>query len=142
MLRNDDITSAYAHFLNRPPENEGVIDRHIQNSKNRDELRQRFLASPEFYKTNCRFIFRYLEAWEKRRGHQDVDYDCGPEETKLLFDHVNEVWSHLGEEEPHFSVLSTLNFKPENIEANMASFAKSGKNEILDLATELSGLGL
>jgi SAM-dependent methyltransferase len=60
----------------------------------------------------------------------------------VLFDHIAAVWSNLGETEPHFSVLSTSQFKPENIDATISAFERSGEVEAALLLSELSGLGL
>jgi len=138
----DDIRGAYRHLLGREPESEDVVERHLKNVTDLNSLRARFLSAPEFYQTNARELLRYLAAWEARRNRGSVEYDCSSADLGRLFAHIKKVWSKLGEVEPHFSVVSTQNFKPENLESNIEAFHRSGKGEVDLLQAELTGHGL
>ncbi|MGO4682108.1 class I SAM-dependent methyltransferase [Hyphomicrobium sp. 2TAF46] len=142
MVTNDDIRGAYRHLLGREPESDEVVERHLKTVTDLHSLRARFISAPEFYQTNARELLRYFSIWEARRKHGSVDYDCSSAELDRLFAHIKDVWSKLGEVEPHFSVVSTQNFKPENLGSNIEAFHRSGKGEIDLLQSELMGHGL
>jgi SAM-dependent methyltransferase len=71
-----------------------------------------------------------------------VEYDCSPKDLDRLFAHIKQVWSQLGEVEPHFSVFSVPSFKPANLAGNLQSFHQSGKGEVELLQAELDAHGL
>ncbi len=142
MLTKDDIRGAYRFMLGREPENDDVIDRHLAAVVDPQSLRSRVLSAPEFYRVNARDLLRYQALWAAQRSHATVEYECGQAELEKLFAHIKAVWSHLGEVEPHFSVVSTPSFKPENLDQNREAFFRSGKSEAGLLASELSGHGL
>ncbi|MBS0238074.1 MAG: class I SAM-dependent methyltransferase [Proteobacteria bacterium] len=142
MMSRDDIRGAYRHFLGREPESDEVVERHLKTVTDLHSVRARFLSAPEFYQTNARELLRYFSTWEARRNDGSIDYDCSTAELDRLFAHIKDVWSRLGKVEPHFSVLSTQNFKPENLGSNIEVFLKSGKGEVDLLQAELMGHGL
>lgn len=142
MITRDDIRGAYRFILGRPPASDAVIDEHLKHVTDLPSLRSRLLSDPEFYKTNARELLRYLAVSEAQRQPSSVEYECSPVELAALFAHIKTVWSKLGEIEPHFSVFSNPNFKPENLDANMGAFFRSGQSEARLLTTELLGAGL
>ncbi|MDZ4842467.1 MAG: class I SAM-dependent methyltransferase [Hyphomicrobium aestuarii] len=142
MLAKDDIRLAYRYILGRDPESDAVVDEHLRHVTDLASLRARCLSAPEFFKTNAREILRFFAVAEAQRRHGAVQYDCGPAELDALFAHIRNVWSRLGQVEPHFSVFSSPNFKPEHLDANLAAFYRSGVGETELLKSELSGLGL
>lgn len=138
----EDVASAYRFFLGREPEDANVVERHLGRAASIAELRARFLASPEFYRRNSRELLRYLAIWEARKPGNAVEVACQPEQLGQIFAHIQQVWSSLGDVEPHFSVVSTPNYKPENLQENLAAFYRSGRAEVELLAEELAGHGL
>lgn len=142
MTTREDIRGAYRYFLGREPETEAVLDKHVRDMPDFATLRARFLASPEFYRNNSREILRYFTLQHARRRHGEIECECAPEDLKKLFAHVQGVWSRLGDVEPHFSVLSQPNYKPEKLNAHLTAFFATGKGEVELLQTELAGLGL
>jgi SAM-dependent methyltransferase len=142
MTTRDDIRGAYRYFLGREPETEAVLDKHVRDMPDFATLRARFLASPEFYRNNSREILRYLTVQQTKRRHGHIECECSPDNLKKLFAHIQGVWSRLGEVEPHFSVLSQPNYKPEKLNAHLTAFFATGKGEVELLQTELAGLGL
>jgi trans-aconitate methyltransferase len=137
-----DVRGAYQFFLNRMPENENVIDSHVNASKDLRQLRERFLGSWEFYRNNSRELLRHFAVTQARQVHKPIQYECSDGELAEIFGHIASVWSSLGEIEPHFSVLSTPNYKPENLPTNLEQFYRSGRPEVALLIDELKGLGL
>jgi SAM-dependent methyltransferase len=137
-----DVCGAYQFFLNRMPENDSVVDKHIDAAKDFKQLRERFLGSGEFYTNNSRELLRHFAIAQARQVHEPIQYECSEENLAEIFNHIASVWSSLGEIEPHYSVLSTPNYKPENLPANLTQFYRSGASEVALLVSELQGLGL
>jgi hypothetical protein len=147
MLTPDDVRNAYRFFLGREPEDTGVVDRHLSKVTSTADLRFRFMSSPEFYKTNSREILRNFAAWEARKKQNSIEVECKGEDLERIFRHIQQVWSSLGDIEPHFSVVSTPNYKPENLRENMESFFRSGKSEVdllkrLMVSLEIGGIAV
>ena len=141
MITRDDVLNAYRLVLGRDTENDEVVDRHLAAAATVNDLRFRILGSPEFYKVNARELLRYFSGQVAQRTRNFIEFDASPEDLKKLFDHIKSVWTTLGEIEPHYSVSSTTNFKPENIEANLHKFEQSGKGEVDLLVSELKSHG-
>ena len=142
MVSREEVEGAYRYLLNRQPEGEAAIERHRTGAANFAALRARFLAAPEFFRANGREILRYVVAGEMPHAQPEVETECTPEQLALVFAHVQEVWSRLGEVEPHFSVVSHDVFKPEHIEGHLDAFLETGQVEVAALADELHALEL
>lgn len=59
-----------------------------------------------------------------------------------LLNHIQLVWTGLGESEPHWSVVSTKEFKANTIGENIQKFNSSGHTEIENLKRMLSRVGM
>ncbi|WP_295400183.1 class I SAM-dependent methyltransferase [uncultured Thiocystis sp.] len=144
MIDRVDVHAAYRMLLGRPPEGgQDRVDRHLAAAKDLSGLRQRFMASPEFGKANFRLlapaiIGRAAAAFTP----QEIETTAPPAALARLLDHVQRVWSGLGEVEPHFSVLSTPQFKPHNLPDNEAAFYATGKAEVTHLLDRLRAMGV
>jgi SAM-dependent methyltransferase len=70
-----------------------------------------------------------------------VETDAEPTELNTLYDRVSMVWSHLGQVEPYWSVLTAPEFKAE-IFSQYELFYSSGKSTIEEFAAFVSRSGL
>lgn len=129
-ISSEAVTWAYRLFLDREPENSQVVEEKTQGINNTAELRKEFLTSDEFKQKNPPIQMPTLSGDEAPMEIEDVRSE---KELKILFDHVQETWQHLGETEPHWSVLSSEQFLSANIQNNMDSFYSSGKKDITHL---------
>ena len=59
-----------------------------------------------------------------------------------ILEHVHRVWTRLGAEEPHWSVVSTSDFKPARIQDTIGRFHETGKAEAANLVRQLARVGL
>jgi SAM-dependent methyltransferase len=66
-----------------------------------------------------------------------LDWDANSIETEvddgtlvLLYAHIEQVWSNLGVEEPHYSVVTKHKFKPGRFKEHAAEFYASGANSL------------
>jgi len=72
-----------------------------------------------------------------------VDPNCSDVELQALWDHVARTWSQLGNDEPHWSVLTQDQFRTEALDAvQLATFYDSGRFEVERLNTWLRRGGL
>lgn len=125
MVNRTEVTHAYRFMLGREPESEAAVD-NLLPVPTWANLRERFLDSAEFRtkapaSTAAEQLTSFVTA-----APNDVDIDVEPEQFRRLIAHVQATWELLGEERPHWSVLTNPRFLPSNIEANLASFYESG----------------
>lgn len=141
-VTQDDVRFAYRLFFGRSPENGAVVDRHVAAMPDVGTLRARFTASPEFIKRN----YQALVTPTIRAGFgfqpAPMDIDVSPEQLGKLFEHVQKVWSHLGLDRPHYSVLSERRFRPEMMTSNLKEFRRTGEAEVAGLRQRLNALGV
>jgi SAM-dependent methyltransferase len=142
MVTPDDVRAAYRLILGREPENEAVVAEHAAGSKDIAALREAFVSSQEFIQVNARIILRWSANWAATRRRRPIETECPPEQLDRLFAHIRDVWSRLGEVEPHFSVISHEVYKPGRIDATLPQFLASGASEVRHLAKELASHGL
>lgn len=72
-----------------------------------------------------------------------VDAHCSPEELQALWDRVAHAWSQLGEEEPHWSVLTEDRFRRDALDdAALRKFHETGEGEVTRLEAWLRRAGL
>jgi SAM-dependent methyltransferase len=122
-LTPDIVRLAYRLILGREPESEDVVAGALGYGTV-ERLRDAFLASDEFT--------------SRMRGHAPpttLALDVPPIEVGLavdrtaaagLLDHVQQTWTRLGYEQPHWSVLSADQFRSDQIAENEGVFYESG----------------
>jgi hypothetical protein len=59
----------------------------------------------------------------------DIELDATPEELSRMLNGIAAAWEKMGEERPHFSVLSEERFLPRNVAASVDQFWNSGEGE-------------
>jgi SAM-dependent methyltransferase len=128
MVTRQDVIYAYRLILGREPENEQVIQDHL-DLPNLAALRERFIAAPEFVSMR---IPVQANPMAKVARH-DIQVDAG-DKLKLLLDRVYRAWSRLGEDDPFYSVLTFDRFHQDQIAENMDEFYSSGLRDIERLA--------
>jgi SAM-dependent methyltransferase len=94
------------------------------------ELRKIFISSNEFQAN----IAPKDSGDYRRRLPLDlpripIEWEAAPVAQKELLNYVKATWTALGEEEPHWSVLSIDEFKSPNIDGNRKQFYASGIND-------------
>ncbi|MBU8538067.1 class I SAM-dependent methyltransferase [Falsiroseomonas tokyonensis] len=134
----EDVRAAYRMLLGREPENEAVVLRHLASKPTRAELRARFVKSDEFR--------RFLKQVEGPRtvstamplAPDPVPVEVHAEGPRLaaMLQRVGSYWARVGQEAPHWSVLTNDRFRPENIAENRKAFYATGAGD-LDLVRRL-----
>lgn len=104
-VSNEMIEWAYRLFLDREPENEHAVSNKVKFLARTQDVRREFLSSLEFKSKNPGFHSLTLTGNEPP-FEIEMTNDLRP-----IFDHIQQVWEHLGETEPYWSVLTWDEFK-------------------------------
>jgi 2-polyprenyl-3-methyl-5-hydroxy-6-metoxy-1,4-benzoquinol methylase len=128
MVSRDEVISAFRLILGREPESDTVIEANMGVTSLQD-LRTRFIASAEFRSkiqstvdigsSNAVGRFRLSKPLK-------VEVTAPDKEFALLLERVQKSWSILGEEKPHWSVLTNTAYEPSSIDENIETFYRSG----------------
>ncbi len=70
-----------------------------------------------------------------------VEWQVPPQTMARLIDHVTQTWTALGNEKPHWSVLSSDQFLPDKIEENRRRFYESGLDDTKRILSALERHG-
>ena len=141
-LTEEDVRTSYNIFLKRHPENDGVIKNHISRLLTRDAFRRTMLTAKEFYDRNYPEVSRYVISASPISSSQGIDVHISDRQLKLLFEHIQNVWTKLGASDPHFSVLSVQKFRSQSILENQNDFYDSGRSELEVMFRRLAALDL
>jgi SAM-dependent methyltransferase len=130
---------AYRLFLDREPENNQVVGNKAGRLTTSQELRREFMQSEEFRQKNPWLNQPALAGDEPGMVIEDVHSKA---DLQTLFQHTQDVWQHLGETEPHWSVLSSKSFLQENIHRSKEAFFDSGQYDLARLFHALERNGI
>jgi 2-polyprenyl-3-methyl-5-hydroxy-6-metoxy-1,4-benzoquinol methylase len=130
MVTKEDVVAAYRMLFGREPENEQVVTHYATEVADQRALRQLFMNSAEF-----------REKYESMQGPRPqrppfngppmvVEVDASPDKLAALFAKVGAQWQHLGETEPHWSVLTNDSYFQNNFAMNREAFYNSGATEL------------
>jgi SAM-dependent methyltransferase len=72
----------------------------------------------------------------------EVEWDGATAGVEALLAHVRRVWTRLGNEKPHWSVLSSAQFTPERIAAHESEFFASGGVDAAELVATIKRNGI
>jgi len=138
LVTREDVLNAYRFVLGREPENSEVITTHL-NFPTVKALREHFMASEEFVSSTYGLLTvgRYAE-----RTRQEIQIDCADEELDAMLQETSRTWSQFGEEAPHWSVLTSERYSPDNIDENIAQFYLSGVHDLQVALNALRRAGL
>jgi SAM-dependent methyltransferase len=125
----EDVISCYRVLLEREPESEAVISAHLKSSPSVLELVKRFLTGREFI---SRFVnprageFNFYYSAVHR-----IDLNGTAEQLQKLHDHVCQVWTRLGDENPHWSVLTSPQYYHDRMTPEIENgFYETGELEV------------
>lgn len=122
-VTRDAVLWAYRLLLGREPENEAVIRDHCDNAGSLSGLLARFVGSDEFKARVGGFGPPQMSGFEAPLPIERVD---DPATMQRLLDHVAQGWSHYGETDAHWSVLTEDRFHKDRIEENLEAFDALG----------------
>jgi SAM-dependent methyltransferase len=131
-LTRDQVIECYRSMLGREPESEAVVDAALEDYPSLAALYKAFVLSEEFDKNSGGVDPRLMTTLDRTFWAKPtrVDHDVSDEVMARLVDRIRAQWTELGENEPHWSVLTNDNFRSENLtEEQLAVFNNSGRRE-------------
>jgi len=142
-VSREQVIAYYRLILGRDPESEAVLAEKMRHPSP-PALRTELIGSAEFA--------------DKLKGLLAVDpgkmlvelnppplpiaYRASEAQLAACVAKIRAAWSHLGEEKPHFSVISKDRYLPENLAGNLDAFWASGENEAAAVEALLARYGL
>lgn len=126
-VTREDVVACYHFILGRPPENEAVIARHLQGGRSVAEIRRRFLNSREFMDRNPNVAD--ARPLPLDTPPMPVEVDAPPDLLARMLTRVGTYWQAIGQEAPHWSVLTQERFRPDAIAASIDEFFASGRHD-------------
>jgi SAM-dependent methyltransferase len=133
------VAWAYRLFLDREPESESVIDERMRHRLGTRALRAGFLESDEYRVKNPPALLPVLQGDEPA---MEIDSDLPEADCRLLFDRVQAAWQRLGENDPFWSVLTSEQYRPDQIGQHSEQFWESGRWDVQRLMRTLDRNGL
>jgi SAM-dependent methyltransferase len=135
----EDVIAAYRFILGREPESEEVIAKRLKAGLPVAELRSRMLRSEEFRR---RHPAPPAASLPLAPAPLDVQVEAGPEEIAAMLARTGAVWTQLGQEAPHWSVLTQDQYRPARIAETRAAFYATGERDRALLRDMLARHGL
>jgi 2-polyprenyl-3-methyl-5-hydroxy-6-metoxy-1,4-benzoquinol methylase len=138
MVNRDAVIFAYRLLFGREPESEAVITHYATEVTDVNQLRELFMNSTEFREN--------LEKMQTPRPPRlpfngpamDVELTASTEKLAALFIKTANQWEHLGETQPHWSVLTNESYFQENFHQNSDAFYASGEAELTQFDATLN----
>jgi 2-polyprenyl-3-methyl-5-hydroxy-6-metoxy-1,4-benzoquinol methylase len=124
-ITRDEVAWGYRAILGREPESEQVFS-HYMLAKDFSEFRNVLLKSQEFNQNSSFLgIGRHLLV-----DNVKIETTCSTAELARMSQNIAQEWRKFGETEPHWSVLTGDEFKPDIINENMDMFYRIGEEDI------------
>lgn len=120
----DDVRAAYLLILGREPEDEEVLARHLTQLTSVDQLRARFIGSDEFRGANLANARAPLLPLAPDR--LAIEVAAEPSRLAAMLERTGAYWSKVGQEAPHWSVLTSDLYRPDRIAETKDAFYASG----------------
>ena len=133
------VVWGYRLFLDREPENQAVVDEKVKEFTNSQELRKVFILSDEFRKNGHILHSAALLGDEPMMIIEDT---CSEAELNLLFEHIQDAWTYLGETDPYYYVCISKDFEKTNIQKTEETFYNSGKHDVVRLFKTMERNGI
>ncbi|HEX5123993.1 MAG TPA: class I SAM-dependent methyltransferase [Rhodanobacteraceae bacterium] len=122
-LTEEDVRYAYRMILGREPESDAVVREQMESHPSFAALREAFIGSNEFRSAASGLGPAQQNGFEPALAIDRVE---DRETMQRLLDHVAAGWSHYGETDPHWSVLTEDRFRKERLDVNRAAFDALG----------------
>jgi SAM-dependent methyltransferase len=128
MVSRQDVEAAYRFIMGREPDTEAAIEGHMKAHDSVEALRRTFFRSKEF---RTRVIPGIPEVGKPLDWPPImVKTEVTPAQLREMVARVETNFRHMGENEPHWSVLTAERYKAENISQTEAEFFASGREDV------------
>jgi SAM-dependent methyltransferase len=134
------VTWAYRFFLGREPETPDLVRHHVATASSVTELALNFMASREYAdrQGSMQPALAGHEPANIVQTHLDIDAD----QSAALFAHVKRTWTHLGETDPYWAVLSSPEFRGLPTQHVLDRFYATGVSDVDRIRATLERNGL
>lgn len=122
----------------REPADEAEIGALLARRWTLRRLRQELLRNRDFHKE----VRRRMEWLPLGPEPLAIETDAAPEATAAMLARVGAYWERVGQEKPHWSVLTQARFLPDAIDRHKAEFDATGEFEAGDLVAVLARHGV
>jgi 2-polyprenyl-3-methyl-5-hydroxy-6-metoxy-1,4-benzoquinol methylase len=128
-LKPKDVVDAYRMVLRRAPESQDVVEEKMKTYHSKLELFEAMLRCEEFNQIRNPSLGWY------RSPPATVETHPTPGVMPALFERVQSTWQRLGEEQPHWSVITDDRFRVNSISEHQDIFYASGEADakLLDI---------
>ncbi len=131
---------AYRLIMGREPESEASVMGHVQSHASIEDLRRTFFESEEF-RTQ---VMPGIPAAGKPLGWPPilVETDVTPAQLQEMVGRVERNFRHMGETEPHWSVISEDRYKAAQIPGAEREFFESGRGVVREFLATMARCGI
>lgn len=123
-----DVIACYRYILGREPESEAAIAGHLERAGTLEQLRAAFISSREFYAGNQ---YRLRRPGPDAPQPMMVETEAEPALLTAMLGRIALYWGAIGQQAPHWSVLTQPRFRPAEIEHHKDEFYASGENDAM-----------
>lgn len=142
MISPEEVVYAYRLLLGREPENTDVVNHYATELQSLKALRELFLNSPEFREKLANHLTPRAPRPSLVGAAMDVDVAVSEADMAALFAQTAQQWQHLGEIEPHWSVITNDNYLRKNFDGKAQAFYASGESECKAFDATLKRVGV
>ncbi|WP_428151630.1 class I SAM-dependent methyltransferase [Brevundimonas sp.] len=139
-LTADDIREGYQRVLGRSVESDTVIEQQRGAHRTRESFWAALLASDEFNGKSGGIMGQLRRTLME--DFSSIHHTVTPDQLRILMERIREQWTALGETEPHWSVLTSDEFRADKLdEVALAEFNRSGHDMavLVDIYERRSG---
>ena len=138
-ISRSTVIAAYRAILGREPESEAAIESHLAAADLEALLRELIHSEECRSHRSAKHSVKPL-SWPVNI----VEIDVSSDDIRRIHEHIRTTWTRLGENEPHWSVLTHPDFRSDAIGHNMDEFYETGRDavEVLEAFLRRSGLRL
>lgn len=120
----EDIAACYRLLLGRDPDNSDLIKASYNKGGGFLPVLKEIIEGEQFQAQQKSVVELYAKNYSLTPGK--IETDPNFDVLHLLFSRIKKQWSGLGDTEPYWSVLTSDEFKRENIDKNIQEFYQSG----------------
>lgn len=142
MISHEAVIYAYRLLFGREPENEVVVNHYATEVSDIRALRELFINSAEFQEKIQQSLAPRAPRPSFSGPAMRVDLTTSPDKLEALFAKVSDQWHHLGETEPHWSVLTNNSYFQNTFHMNREAFYASGDSEVKMFESTLARAGV
>jgi 2-polyprenyl-3-methyl-5-hydroxy-6-metoxy-1,4-benzoquinol methylase len=143
-ITREDVVQAYRVILGREPEDENSILHHMRSHRDVGELRQVFLNSEELAEQLGRRDNAgpaLAETLPLDAPPLSIETETDRETLGRVVARTAQFWESIGETAPHWSVITSPDFRPERMAENEAKFFQSAEPDRVLLLGLLRRIG-